>query len=88
MDPITLNSIMLAVRAVMSSDNFAPITPDNATDFAATRGLIVAVAGTLKVKRALDDADETIDAPAGVLPIQITRLYATGTSATGFTGLW
>jgi len=70
------------------SGEFSPITPNDTTDFAATRGLIVAVAGTLKVKRATDNADATIDAPAGVLPIRITRLYAAGTSATGFTGLW
>ena len=70
-----------------SSQGFFPITPDNANDLAVeTRALLVAVGGTLNVDR-LDGTNVTITVPAGLIPIQVQRVRATGTTATGITGI-
>lgn len=70
------------------ADNIAPVTPNDGTDLTAvTRALIVSVGGTLKVSLR-DGSAVTVTVPAGVLPIRVARVWATGTTATGITALW
>jgi len=66
------------------------VTPNDAADLpgGATRGLIVSVAGALKVDWA-DGSTTTIpNVTAGDHPYQVKRVYATGTAATGIVALY
>jgi len=69
------------------ASRFFDITPNDSTDLAVTtRALMVAVGGTLKVHDDQGNA-HSLTVPAGVLPIRVSRVWATGTDATGITGL-
>jgi hypothetical protein len=66
---------------------FFAITPHNTNDLpGVVRGLILAVGGVVVV---LDEGDNehTLTLPAGLAPIIVKRVKATGTTATGITGL-
>lgn len=70
----------------------ALVTPDDATDLTtATRGISLAAAGAVKVTTA---GGETVTIPSGALaaggihPIQVVRVWATGTTATGIVAYW
>ena len=70
------------------ADKIAPVTPADGADLSnVTRALIVAVGGALKVNLR-DGTSVTITVPAGVLPISVARVWATGTTATGITAIW
>lgn len=63
------------------------ITPSDTVDLAVKpKAITIAVGGAVKFTR-LDGTTDTITLPAGVWPAQISRLWATGTTATGFGGL-
>jgi hypothetical protein len=65
------------------------VTPSNSDDLpCVSRGLYIGAAGTLKV-RMLSGVDVTFaNVGAGLLPIRCTRVFSTGTSATGIVALW
>ena len=68
----------------------AVIVPDDAADLACvTRAIYVGGGGDLRV-RMQGGAEVTFPAvPAGaMLPLRLTRVLATGTTATGLVGLW
>jgi hypothetical protein len=78
-------------------DNFSPVTnavavtPHNTEDLAyVTRALYVGGGGDVKVD--LQDSGTAIIfslVPTGTtLPIRVTRVYATGTDASGIVALW
>ncbi len=66
------------------------ITPHdtNALPIATVKALYVGGAGTLKVRMRASQTDTTFSAVAAgsLLPIEVDRVYATGTSATGIVG--
>ncbi|MEM9435395.1 MAG: hypothetical protein AAGA15_00020 [Pseudomonadota bacterium] len=64
------------------------VTPDDAADLAwVTRGLNVATSGTVRVTTVSGD-DAVIFVAAGVaFPIRVTRVWASGTSATGIVAM-
>jgi hypothetical protein len=69
----------------------AVITPSNTTDLAtATRGLYVGVSGDVKVDMLGGEAGVTFIALAAAVihPIRVTRVYATGTTASSILGLY
>lgn len=69
------------------AEDFYAITPNDGTDLTfCPRALVIAVGGTLKVHKMNGNA-ETLTVPAGLLPIKVKRVWATGTSATGISGL-
>lgn len=69
-------------------DDCFPITTHDSNDLeVTTRALIVAVGGALKVNTASGQTRTLTDVPAGVLPIRVTRVWATGTTATGISGI-
>jgi hypothetical protein len=86
---ILLNQV---IRVLPDQDNSAAsaaaITPSNEDDIAATRGVYVGGTGT--VVAIINGAAVTFtNAAAGsVLPIQTTRINATGTTATGLIALY
>lgn len=54
---------------------------------ATTGGINVAVGGTLSVDFQNGQKNVQLTVPAGFVPIIVTRIYSTGTSATGLIGL-
>lgn len=67
--------------------DFFPVTPNDGLDLPTdVRALMVATAGTLRVTR-IGGGVVNLTVPAGVLPIACERVHATGTTATGITGL-
>lgn len=70
-----------------TAEDFYPITPDDANDVSVeTRELIIAVGGAVKVRK-LDGTDVTLTLPAGRFALRVKRVWATGTTATGITGV-
>jgi hypothetical protein len=66
----------------------AAVTPSNSVNLPApTRGLFVGVAGNISVEMNNGTVLFT-NVPVGVLPIQCTRVNATGTTATTMVALW
>jgi hypothetical protein len=71
--------------------NAAAVTPDDNNDLGhATRSLFVGGAGDVTVNMLRTGSAITFKAvPVGtVLPIRVTRVKATGTTATSLTALW
>lgn len=65
------------------------ITPNNAVDLAApTTGIYVGTTGNLRLTTLLGDDVTFVAVPSGaLLPIQATRIWATGTTATNMIAL-
>ena len=65
------------------------ITPDDGAELGnATRALNVAVSGKVRVTT-VSGATDTIHIAAGIaFPIRATRVWATGTTATGIVGMF
>ena len=68
----------------------AAVTPNDSVDLpATTRALWIGGAGDVKVTLQAGVALTLSAVPAGsMLPLQVTRVWATGTSATLITALW
>ncbi len=77
---------MAIVNSSLPSELFYPVTPSDSTTIDITRAVIVAVAGNLSVRR-IDDVDVTMPLPAGMFPMRVKRINATGTTATGISVL-
>lgn len=78
---------------INSSSFAAAVTPHDTNTINCTRGLYVGGAGDVKVSMADDakgDATVTFTAvPAGsLLPIQVKRVFSTGTTATAIVALY
>lgn len=68
-----------------SSTVFFPVTPSDSTDLDyTTKGITIAAAGTVKVTR-LDGETVTLTLPIGRHSMRCTRIWYTGTTATGIT---
>jgi len=75
----------------------AAVTPSNTVDIPSVSGgtsnngcvLYVGGAGDLKVDTVGGDAVTFVAVPAGsFIPVQVTRVYSTGTNATSIVALW
>lgn len=70
-----------------ASDAF-PITPsDTALLSFPTRWLVIGTAGALRVTTVLGNTVTLASVPVGVLPLQVTQVWATGTAASNISGL-
>jgi hypothetical protein len=67
----------------------AAVTPHNTNDIIETYSLYIGGAGALKVDMS-DGSTQTFTAVAAgsVVPIAVTRVYSTGTTATGIIALY
>lgn len=70
-----------------------PITPADGSDLAyTTRALVIAVGGTVTVDYinplGVIVTNVQFTYPAGVIPARFTRVYSTGTAATGISGIF
>ena len=80
-----LKSLLEAVMPVAGSGTFVPVTPNDGADLAfTTQFLILGTGGTLKVNDEFGNP-QALTVPAGVLPLRVSRVWATGTAATGIT---
>lgn len=70
------------------AEHAASITPNDTTDLThPTRALVIGAAGNLKVDMAGGET-VTFTAVYGRIPISVTRVYATGTTATSIVAIW
>jgi hypothetical protein len=67
-------------------DDAVPVTPSDAADQGPFRYLIVSVGGTLSVIT-LAGQTRNLTVPAGRIDIGVLRVRASGTAATGITGV-
>jgi hypothetical protein len=75
--------------ATVSSYDAAAITTSDTNNIRTTRGLYVGGTGSVKVDMAYGTVVTFSSVPAGtVLPIQVTRVYATDTTATLMVALY
>lgn len=73
----------------MTFKNAIAITPHDTTLIAQqVASIYVAGAGTITVLTANNQVVQFTAVAGGVIPIQIKRVNATGTAATGIVGLW
>jgi hypothetical protein len=64
------------------------ITPSDSTDvLAVTRAINVAVAGVVRVTLASGQTGDVYVGAGTIFPARVTRVWATGTSASGIAGL-
>jgi len=71
----------------------AAVTPNDSTDLSyVTRAFMVNAGGDIKVAMLTGgegDSSVIVTCLAGIVyPFRVTRIYATGTTATGITALW
>lgn len=75
--------------ATVSAHSGATLTPSDSTELAVTRGLYIGGAGDVKVDMAVQGTVTFVGVLAGsLLPIQVKRVYATGTTATNIVSLY
>jgi hypothetical protein len=80
----------LDAKNTQSAVSAAGVTTADGSDLpiAPTRALYVGVAGDVKVDMADGTTVTFKNAPAGVLPVSVKRVYATGTAATNILALY
>lgn len=71
------------------ANHAAAVTPSNTADLSdASRCLVIGTAGDLKVDMVSGLTVTMPSVPACILPVRVTRVYATGTTASNITALW
>lgn len=69
--------------------NAAAVTPSDTANLTPVAwALLIGTGGTLKVDTLGGQTGVALTAPAGLFPLMVTRVYATGTAATGIVALW
>ena len=69
--------------------NAAAVTTSDTANLSPTAwALFVRTGGTLKVDTLGGQSAVALTVPAGLFPLMVTRVYATGTAATGIVALW
>lgn len=84
-----------SVNATVSAHNASAVTPNDSTVIPTTRALYVGVSGNITVRMADNFAQGTggdnilfVAVPVGILPIQVDKVYSTGTAATSIIALY
>lgn len=73
----------------MQASHAIAVTPSDVTVYQNALILFVGGTGTLKVQTELGDTVTLAGIPAGfILPLWVTKVFATGTTATNITGLY
>jgi hypothetical protein len=69
--------------------NAAVVTPSDSNDLTfVTRGIYVGVAGNIAVIMSGNGGPVTIPVQPGLQPLAVSRIYSTGTTATGLVAVW
>ena len=78
-----------SAHATVAAHSATTVTPSDSTIIPVTRGLYVGVTGNITVKMADDENIITFsNVQVGVLPIQVIKVMATNTTASGIVALW
>jgi hypothetical protein len=76
-------------NATVAAKRAVAVTPTDGLLIPATRSLYIGSGGTLVVRMAEDDATATFtNVAAGIFPVQVVEVLATGTTATGILALY
>lgn len=79
---------MASYTDIAPARNGTAVTPSDSTTFAATRALYIGVSGDVYVDFVGGGTNVKMTAaPVGERPWQVTRVYSTGTTATGIVAL-
>lgn len=81
---------MVAAASTAPVAGIVAVTPNDSTDIAATRGLLIdGTAGAVKITTAGGDTVTLNNLAVGVdYPFQVTRVWSTGTAATSIYALY
>lgn len=72
-----------------SFSNARSVTPSDTSGLGfTTAALGVGVAGTVTVDMAGGQLNQQLTLPAGISAVRVTKVYATGTAATGIVAYW
>jgi hypothetical protein len=84
-----MTSAYIKADDTVSARRAVAVTPSDATSFEPTRGLYIGAAGNVAVSM-VDGGNATfVGVAAGsVLPVQVTKVLATGTTATSVLALY
>lgn len=75
--------------SVYGGSRAASVTPNDSTDFEETRGVYVGTSGDLKVIMSDGGTVTFVGLAAGIVhPLQVTRIYSTGTDADDILALY
>jgi hypothetical protein len=75
--------------ATFAAGNAAAITKNDTTNIAPTRAIYIGGQGDLAVRMIAGNNVTFFACPAGLLlPVQVDRVLATGTTATNITAVW
>ncbi len=88
MGQIFLSDPAAAIRVVTPNDgaNLPSVTVGSKTRIRAS-ALLIAVGGDIKLLDA-QEVESTVTVPAGLLPGEVLKVFATDTTATGITALY
>jgi hypothetical protein len=79
------------INAISPARNGAAITPNDSTDLTyVTKSLFIGVGGNVTIDHVYSGTSILYaNVPSGtILPVQATRVYATGTTATSIVGMY
>ncbi len=81
---------MTKARLGDPAEDALPVTPNDGADLSdgVCQALVIGTAGNLSVITREGVQRDLLGVPAGVLPLQVRRVRATGTTATGITALY
>ena len=67
----------------------ASVVPSDSTDLTITsRAIYVGTSGDLRVTTASGSVVTFSNVPEGILPMRVSRVHASGTTATGIVAIW
>lgn len=82
-----VTSLLLDLLKVRPANDIIPVTPSDTVDIPLCDALLISVGGTIVVITAAGKT-RTLTVPAGLIPLQVTRVLSSGTSATGISALY
>ena len=78
-----------SANATVSAHSAAAVTPSDSTVLPVTRALYIGTTGNVAVVMADDENTVTFsNVPVGILPIQVTKVMSTNTTASTIVALW
>lgn len=84
------NAAYRTANATVPAWSAVAVTPSNSAELNCSRGLFVGVGGNITVDMAVQGTNVTfLNVPSGtLLPLQVTRVYLTGTTASSILALY
>lgn len=77
--------------ATYPATDIIPVTPHDTNPIVKCRALYIGTGGTIKVKTpgsSIEGTTRTVTVPAGILPLHVLHVYATGTTAENISALY